>query len=216
MFERVCFELSNRCPYNHDKCPLSLAKDVEVLPADVVTGMLYWLQDTKWTGKVAFHNYNEPLIDPRLYYFIERCSFPVQIWTNGFYLNQTVIDELIRLGVTEFSVSYYTPSEAKRLAALTYQPAKYSLHHSEHLDDRLLMYDKEPSFKGPCHWPEKNLLIHSDGRVGLCCFDWKRSRTFGNLLTEEPEVILKRRQLTVECLAKGEREGVCKRCKYGA
>lgn len=44
--------------------------------------------------------------------------------------------------------------------------------------DRRLVYDDSYSF---CHYPMDTLNVIADGRVILCCQDWKHATTYGNL-----------------------------------
>ena len=100
----IYFELSNMCnlSHYHKECPLSLEKNKIILPSKIVLETLDVLNKFNFNGTIAFHNYNEPLIDPRLIKFIEysRKSCPnskIYFSTNGIFLNQIILDELIEV-----------------------------------------------------------------------------------------------------------------------
>ena len=115
MFEhtsRISIELSNLCNYAriHKKCPLNLVETPVILPAKIVFDVLETLERYNFQGIIAFHTYNEPLIDPRLFQFIEfaRKACPhsdIFILTNGYYLTQTLADELVDSGVSKIIIS---------------------------------------------------------------------------------------------------------------
>lgn len=219
--EQVRFELSNMCPYIslHPRCPLGhLREEIEVLPLRTVLWAMDDLCRNDWQGKIAFHNYNEPLCDPRLYWLVseaEVSGWPVIIWTNGWFLSQTVVDELVALGVKQFSISLYSKHEQERIKGLGFpDDVTVHLHPSSSLDDRLEWYDREPDRQGVCRWPEKNILVHSDGRVGLCCMDWKRNHTLGRIkeFGDFERIIVESRAMATR-LAGGKREfDLCLRC----
>lgn len=113
----VLFELSNRCPYSaqHPLCPLHLAgeRTPKHLEGWIVRGALVELGQAGFSGRIAFHNYNEPTIDPRLFTFIalakERCpQAHVFILTNGYMLDAVMMKELVEVGVDAITVSAYS------------------------------------------------------------------------------------------------------------
>lgn len=194
---RVTFELSNLCNYAvfHQSCPLHRETTHLILPQKIVNGVLDCLQKYRFQGIIAFHNYNEPLIDPRLFLFIktakEKCpQCSILIWTNGYYLNQVIMDELVEFGVTQIIVTAYNEAEFERISALQ---TGISLEVKRaYFDDRLNLYDKEPVTEDlrPCHAPLHDILITRDAKVGLCCFDWKRQHCFGDLNEANLEQII--------------------------
>lgn len=218
---RISIELSNLCNYSeiHKKCPLSLANEPIILPARIVFDILNTLKHHDFQGIIAYHTYNEPLIDPRLIKFVEyaRDACPkskIFIGTNGFYLNQTLLDELVDSGVSEIHVSVYFKSEFERLSMLTSNiPLNIEIMH---LDDRLLLYKaKENNIKRPCYAPLNEIIVAREGCISLCCLDWKRLYTFGNLEEQTFDEVIRSGELQAvyERLSKGDRFlPICKRC----
>jgi radical SAM protein with 4Fe4S-binding SPASM domain len=84
------------------------------------------------------------------------------------------------------------------------------------LDDRLKIYDREAILDdNPCSAPLWAVAITCNGDVALCCYDWKRLTTFGNLNDKSLEEILSSDavQETYKQLTTGNRFlDVCKRC----
>lgn len=221
--KRISLELSNSCPYAgiHKKCPLSLVDEPVILPAEIVYDVLVTLGRHSFRGIIAFHTYNEPLVDPRLFQFIEfaRKICPhsdLFIFTNGCYLNQTLADELVSSGVSRIRVSAYSRSELKRLSKI-----KLDITFSiklEKLDDRLHLYEAEERLSSkPCFAPLNEIIIAREGCITLCCLDWKRLYTFGDLRKQTFEEVVQSGELQAVYakLSKGDRFlPLCKRCKH--
>ena len=122
---RVTFEISNICNYanQHRKCPASWAKRRLVLPASIVQRCLTELGEAGFSGIIAFHRYNEPLIDPRFGHFVgmarARCpDASIVVLTNGFVLCQQMLDDLGEMGVRLVTASAYSKREFERLSAM--------------------------------------------------------------------------------------------------
>lgn len=220
---RVSIELSNLCNYAdiHKKCPLNLVTEPTILPAKIVYGVLDTLKHNDFQGIIAYHTYNEPLIDPRLFKFIEythdACpKSEIYICTNGFYLNQILLDELVDSGVSKIHVSAYSKSEFKRLSKLK-SSISFDVEMMK-LDDRLHLYEtKENNTKNPCYAPLNEIIIAREGCISLCCLDWQRLYTYGNLYEQTLEEVIRSGELhaVYKRLSKGERFlPICKKCGW--
>lgn len=219
---RVSFELSNLCNYTvyHSKCPTAAARVKEILPTTIVRNVMDELGRAGYQGELCFHNYNEPLIDPRLMLLMleagQRCvGAKLFLWTNGFYLTQDIVNDLEALGLKKIYISAYSDVELEFLNKLVFS-CEATIARQFGLDDVLKMYDwPEQVCSSPCFAPLGDVIIHSDGRVGLCCLDWKRKTTFGDLkewrlsdILSTPEVrkVYNELRLGVRSLP------LCKRC----
>lgn len=82
----------------------------------VWTSLLSDLSSTRYRGKFAFHNYNEPLADPML---LERVTqartmltrATLTVYTNGDFLNRSMLEQLNAAGLNEVLVTLY-PNDA--------------------------------------------------------------------------------------------------------
>lgn len=223
--KRVSIELSNLCNYAglHKKCPLSLENQHIILSKKVVQKVLDCLGRYNFEGTIAFHTYNEPLIDPRLFSFVcyakEKCPQScIMIMSNGYYFNQTLADELVELGVGSIYITTYGQREHERLSKIKVD-IPYVIQEGI-LDDRLNLYCRKHSGQEnyrPCYAPLGEIIIARDGRVNLCCLDWKREHCFGDLHTENLEdVILQSEMVNVyNLLSNGKRIfNICKACGW--
>jgi len=223
--DRFMFELNNQCVYadKHRKCPVHRNKEPQTLPEKIVLDVFDFMSDEDFSGRVSFHNYNECLTDPRLFMFIDKLKricpkCHVFIMTNGWNLDQEMLDELNAHGVQYVEVSAYTESESKRIRERVIQPngMTYRVMTKKILDDRMDIYTSvEVECKTPCYAPLTEIVIRSSGKVDLCCFEWAGEYTFGDLNTQSIKEILEKENMTkvYEKLSKGHREfPICKRC----
>ncbi|WP_424031169.1 radical SAM/SPASM domain-containing protein [Methanoregula sp.] len=221
---RVSIELSNLCNYStfHKKCPLSFEVDTRILPAKIVISVLDILHKYHFKGMIAFHTFNEPLIDPRLFKFIEyaKKSCPdstIYFSTNGFYLDQNLADELVECGLTRLHISVYSPKEYERLSKIKL-PIRIDLEKMILLNIIPELYQSPIlNEKTPCQAPLGEIIVTRDGQISLCCRDWQRRYILGDLNEETLEEILKRGNLQAihSHLSKGNRLfNICQRCNW--
>jgi len=221
---RITFELSNICNYSlfHKKCPLFLENEKIILPSKIVYAVLDELGRYNYKGQIAYHNYNEPLIDPRLFKFIEHSKIKcpdseIYFSTNGFYLNQIMVDELIEIGLNRLHISAYSKNEYKRLKRINIR-----IPHSVELvslDERLnkVCNSSNSNNKNPCLAPFNEIIINRDAKISLCCLDWQRRYSFGDLHNQTLEEIMRDGNLIniYNRLSRGDRFlDICKRCDW--
>ena len=219
--QRISFELSNLCNYSHchKKCPASRVVTPKSLPAAVVRKSLLELSSIAYSGVIAFHRYNEPLADPRLFSFIQmaRETCPrskILILTNGFFLTQQLADELETLGIWILAVSAYSKNEFTRLSGIQTK-LPYKVFRSI-LDSRENIYDCSPlDLHSPCTAPICDLTINVDGNVCLCCMDWQNRHEFGSVSEKTLTEILSSqacREIATELNNANRRLDICRRC----
>jgi len=200
---RVTIELSNICnlSHQHKLCPASLVKKGEktILASTIVYHILYTCKEIGFTGRLAFHRYNEPTCDPRLMEFIDYaqqgCCGEVFIMTNGVYWTPSLEKEFRRRNVT-LEIHDYSITKLNPIVLKIY-------------DEPLIPCTK------PCYAPLNDLTINCQGEIALCCRDWKNAHTFGSLYKHTLSELLMSPPVQ-ECYAKlikGERFlDLCTRC----
>lgn len=191
---RVTLQTSNQCPYVHHKlCPAQHITEKQTLPTAVVGDILRFLQRHEWVGGIAWHVYNEPMVDPRLMCFVRLANTVLPksrqlIYTNGWNLTEVLCGEMIDAGASHWSISAYTDEEYQRILQITKSlkgRAKFSVNRNRGLDNRMQLITveadakKESGYK-PCQAPISDLTIRASGNVGLCCYDWAETEAFGN------------------------------------
>ena len=219
----VFFELSNICNYAsiHPQCPVSWAKGKIILSSKIVKSVLDQLGADGFHGYLAFHRYNEPTNDPRLFEFIAyaRKKVPrakIRLLTNGSYLTQTLADDLYDIGVNILEVSSYNLKEHDRLIKLKVK-IPYIVTF-QILDNRKTIYDTEKKnlFK-PCFAHINDITINCEGKMPICCLDWKNQVVFGDLKKDSLKKILHSRFFlrSFKLLSRGTRNlDICSRCDW--
>lgn len=220
--KRISFELSNLCNYAsiHEKCPASKVKDKKLLSTEIVHKVIDEMAETGYEGVFAFHRYNEPLIDNRLFDFVSyaksRCpKSKVLILSNGYLLTQEVADKFKELDIWILAVSAYSEPEFKRLTNLDVK-VPYFVFYSI-LDDIYTIYDENAcGLDLECGAPLRDFNVNVFGEVSLCCLDWKNKYVFGNLRKETIGDIVEKdsfRKVLDGLLHKRRSLDICKGCK---
>ncbi len=222
----IAIMLSNLCNYAsvHTKCPANQINSKEILPLKTVYRVLDELAEINFDGTICFHIYNEPLIDPRLGVFMRYAkekmpSCTIRLYSNGYYLDQTMVDDLLTLGMDALCVTGYGKSEYLRLISLELDIPYMVIFGN--LDERLDYYKDTDSVileNVPCMTFFTQTTIYSNGDLGLCCLDYKHGYCLGNVkekslrecLNSDKTVEVQRR------LIDGDRSvySLCKNCRW--
>jgi len=226
---RISFMLSNLCNYAfcHRKCPTSRVKanEKEILSTEYIVKTLMELKNFNFfeEGVIAFHIYNEPTMDPRLFMLIEKAKeiLPkanIFIYTNGYYLNEDMMREYENIGIAAMSVTAYNNSEYDRLSQLK-TSIPYNVLRGL-LDNRMDNYNLESPIKESkliCRSFLSEVCIYSDGKLGLCCLDYLHPYGLGNIKERSLIDILKSKKVTnftKELLSNNRTAAICKRCGW--
>lgn len=220
--EEVRIEMSNVCNLHCRKCPLSIEQKEEHLPIKNIYDVLDSLVVIHYKKEIGFHMYSEPIIDPRLYAVMESAKsvlgedIPLLIWTNGITLTETLMHDFLDLGNVRIIVSVYNDKTFEKVNDWG-DYVTLCDYRTIGKDDRLLIYEQpEHKFLGFCHAPYGQIIITYKGDVSLCCYDWKRTVTFGNIKKIPLEEILQSKKMddAYRNLGRGRRIfDVCQRCK---
>jgi hypothetical protein len=216
----VAIELSNQCNMRHAKCPLSVEQPTAILKTSIVLNVLRLLAEWDYEGSISFHRYNEPFVDPRLYFFLEHTDLRVKLCTNGQTLDGGVLRDLDNLGVELMHVSAYTEKRREEVQGIydALPGMQMTLHAQYHKGFKPLLgiYDRDEILcEKPCGAPLGEIVINCHGQVTLCCSDWQNRHTFGSLYSLSLPVILTSQAFvdTWQRLSQGDRFlDICKRC----
>ena len=225
LIKKVSFELSNMCNYAaiHPQCPASKVRYPIFLKQETILRVLNNLFAWGYKETISWYGYNEPTIDPRLIKLVEHTShlwkgnIKQRIVSNGEYLDQTLLNELLAAGITYFKIDSYNPRIFKRARSFRVKKKidKFKVVEKT-LDDRIDLYDLPPNdLAVPCYAPYADIQIRCSGQITLCVIDWRSTVVFGDLNLQSFEEILRSPAMlrTYERLKKGERfHDVCSRC----
>jgi hypothetical protein len=226
--KRIVFWLSNFCNLEraHVPCPVWKMTDKAFLPEKVVLDVLRTAAKHGFKGMVSFHMYNEPLIDPRLAWFLENTkeilpNCTIVSFTNGTMLTRSLLNELIAHGLDKLYITTYSKEVERRLQKENIEDVSIPVAVKRgHLDKRIELYDRKMLVRkkpNPCYSPLCELIITPHAKVGLCCYDWAQQHTFGDLTKNTLEEILQGEEIweVYNDLSAGNRNlSLCSRCNY--
>jgi hypothetical protein len=108
-------ETSRQCNRRCAWCPngqFTSRSQQELMHWGIFTKLIHELAELGYCGEIALHNYNEPLLNPRIYREIEtikasmtQCS--VTLFTNGDYLTRSTVKRLAECGVSLLRITLY-------------------------------------------------------------------------------------------------------------
>ena len=214
------FELSNRCNLSqcHDLCPTVATDPPVFLNTDIIKDTMKYFGSVNHKCNIYFNVYNEPTIDPRLFMLLEYNmehggGSGVSIFTNGWSINQYMVDELLKLNA-HLSISCYTDAEHERLK----QFSGVTGCTRSVLEPKVKqLYDATATRTGVCLFPSVYGIINHKGQYGLCCREWKWNHPLGDLSVNTIKEVLDGEERTRICdeLESGVRSlDACKRCPF--
>lgn len=230
-FRIVCIEINTHCNRKCYYCPVCLEKEVPsyYMDEELFRLVIRRLKEIKFSGTIMYHFYNEPLLDKRLPEFVAytRKHLPkciIRILTNGDYLTLELADELIRAGVCDFAITDHNLQPgilSKKLQPVIVKyPNQININsiHDKPLSNRggtikVKKFDKNKG--GNCTVISESLQIEYNGNILLCCNDYYRRFTFGNVINERiDEIWVKKDYVRLRrLLRKGVAElEICKKC----
>ena len=210
----VCFELGSQCNLGgiHDRCPnrhperyLHLDTSRELDDDTIVETTERMYSEFHFTGFVAFHFYNEPLLQAdRMFALIGRIKARVPqarflLWTNGTLLP----DDCSEFRVFQQAyVSRYPLKCARgvgcglqstfpaKIVALKQHVQKVSILDGN-LDGRLDAIAETES-NAPCARMHVEFVVDNYGNVHLCCHDWRGLASPGNVFHDDLATLVDR------------------------
>lgn len=144
---------NRRCPW----CPSSKYKRGQLknfIPFDLFIKIINDLKNIGYDGQLALHNYNEPLLCPNLYRYINiiRTEIPrakLVIFTNGDYLERSVLKRLEENGVSTLYVSLHDAIGRDNYQKLLFKNLKKIGKESHKLKDVSDIFGKKYKIESP-------------------------------------------------------------------
>ncbi len=200
------------------------------LDTDIILSVCKWLGEIGYSERFIFSVYNETMIDPRLFWLNSQIGKLVPLaylrcLSNGWYLNQHMVDLLWRFGVKGLHMTAYSDEDHRRFESWKI-PAGMDVMvvptygATRKLDIRRRDYDlpTQVQRRAECYMPFSHLLIRATGQVGFCCLDWDNRRGFANLHDKPLKEILAIQEMldAFKAVYEGPRKPyVCQRCYWG-
>ena len=123
VFEAVFFEVVNKCNSSCSFCNASVQNDTRArkeMSFELYDNFIGQLVQMNFTGRVAFHVANDPLVFADLEHFVAhaKAKLPqcwIQIMTNGIGLSPKRGEALIESGMDELYINFYRTSRQQKL-----------------------------------------------------------------------------------------------------
>ncbi|MGD2030323.1 MAG: SPASM domain-containing protein [Desulfobacterales bacterium] len=194
----IALETITACNLRCSYCPNSiyergLPKNKQYMDKNLFAKIMDELAKLRWCGEIQPHSYGEPLLDERLAELISYArkkisGLRVHLFTKGELLNVAIYLELVRAGVTAFTVTQHLPKQSQGvLDVLEYRRQNgasnvaFSYTKKKHVFNRcgLVKVANEAPCK-TCTWPCHNIVIDYEGNVLVCCHDYLEEVIVGN------------------------------------
>lgn len=221
-------ELCNRSAGHQRACPFCPRIDPKFYPnqnlhmdMDLVRKIARELAALNYKGVVVLCGYGEPLLHPEIVEVVRTFKdYRVEIITNGDFLGNQRVEQLLAAGVDYFVVSLYDgphqiPVKERLFAEAGCSTDMYILRdrwHSEEDKFGLKLTNRAGTVSigvqdpvdssRPCHYLAYQLMVDWNGDVLLCPQDWNKRVKYGNLGMEtmfdvwsSPRMQKRRRQL---------------------
>ena len=211
LFNHVEIETINRCNNVCSFCPVN--KKVDPRPLHTMHDELFkkiidQLSEINYSGEIAFHSNNEPLLDHelanRIAYAREKCPNAfLFFYTNGTLINAELVKKYKKSGIQKIVINNYND---KTIMNKNIKKMINELKKSDDSDYPLIVviirklnavlnnragnapnksvekFDHYKYFQEAfCSLPFEQLVIRPDGKISLCCNDALGEYTMGDI-----------------------------------
>lgn len=199
-FKAIEIEINHDCNRACSYCPNSIAerKSSGKMSEQLFNKIMTELKALNFQGRVSFHFYNEPLLNPDLDHFVAltktflaKCR--IEIFTNGTLLTKDRLITLIDRGVDKFTVTRHHGIKQLPIEAI-YENLEPNIKSKLKLQSyNELIYTsrgglmnvghtkKTPPLDLPCYIPSAVLVVTKDGNVVPCFEDYFEQNVMGNI-----------------------------------
>jgi len=223
-FEYIAIQTQTECNYDCSFCPNNkIERPHGTMKKRLFKKIIEDLADMNYTGTVFLHLMNEPFIDKRMVDFIDiarsRIRSKIIIFTNGSLLTEELIKRIpedVKILLNDYTGGKIIERVKVMNAGLNFIFRVRS--DNEYLSNRagnVFSPTKSP-YKLFCVRPFRNIYVGFDGRVPLCCQDWKFEEVMGNARKQSLQEIWSGNEYEKKRkeLLKSERNGLCAKCDW--
>lgn len=198
LFEKIFIETISYCNNNCSFCPASYETGAKnphnFMSEDLFMKIMAELKGLSYSGSIAFHCNNEPLLDERLPSLIQKARALLKtnyfyLSTNGILLDIKLTHKLFETGLDRIIINNYNDTHklipcVSEIAAenhsfkgeliVNYRAKTDYLCNRAGENPNSMLIAKKP-FDIICRRPLKEIVVGYDGTVPLCCADglWK-------------------------------------------
>lgn len=183
----------------------------EDFPLDVFKRTMDELGAAKYSGRISFSGFSEPLLNKSIFEMISyakaQCpGITVEVVSNGDYLKEAILRNLFESGLDNLRVSLYTPDDTvdrfiKMKDAVGLTDEQFIIrkrNQTKENDFGLTISNRagtikfentnlkplEEPMKQGCNYPMYKVMVDYTGDVLICSNDWAKKKVVGNLKKE--------------------------------
>lgn len=241
LFTHVEIELINRCNNDCPFCPVNKHQDIRELKKmdeSLFYKIIDDLKELNYSSNISYYSNNEPLLDDRIYKFIEygKKSLPNAkhiLYTNGIMLTIERYNKLFEAGLDFLKIDNYDDSfQLIKPVQEVYDHYKDKNNpYAEKTEIVLRIKNEVLSNRGgeaknaeqaiesldiSCYLPFYQFIIRPDGHVSMCCIDAYGTTDMGDINTTKIEDIWygQRHMSLLSELYENNRKNIplCKKC----
>lgn len=228
MFSAVELEVGSRCNRRCSYCPVATNPRPAVpvkMPERVFQRVVDQLVQVRFSGRLSYHFYNEPLLRKDLDRLVsvvhERLPNVLQVlYTNGDLLDDDRYERLRTAGIDYFIVTLHSGGEFPSRSFQIVQRSEQLVLTNRGGVLTHLPLPLRATLVTPCHAPGELLMVSVTGDVLLCYEDANRHHVMGNVTDMSIREIWTSRRFTElrRSLADGRREilPMCASCSNTA
>ena len=200
MFDSVELEVNSMCNRKCSYCPnVSAQRPGGYMTESLFQKIIGDLAEMNFDGNISYHFYGEPLLDKRLFGFVEYTVRHVPkarplIYSNGDFLTLDLFREYIQWGRTKFLITQHDNQMAPNLQEiLSETSAEEQAHIVVTFANDIQMMNRSGLIKTmsvpaepleiPCDAPLATMVITMTGDVVLCCNDYYETEVIGSVAT---------------------------------
>lgn len=207
LFRTIEIETINRCNGVCSFCPINKNIDprpFKLMDESLFTSIIEQLKDLNYAGSIGLYSNNEPLLDKRLFDFLQiaREALPeatLYLFTNGSLLTLDKFENLMKYLDTLIIDNY---NDDLILNESTRKVYEYAL--SKPYKDKVQIYLRKENevllnrsgqaknrsknnfkLKSACMYPSEQVVVRPDGKISLCCNDATGKETMGDLTKDK-------------------------------
>jgi len=196
IFDSIAIETMSLCNRKCPNCPVGyFPREKTVLPEKLFHKMIDDLSEMNYSGTISLNNFNEPLLDKRIFDFVKnaRKKCPkafIEFSSNGDFLELDSLKKLAKCGIDLVFATRYSGKIEKKYMEL-YDSLDFSektrilirakkTFHTNRAGGIPSMRIKKPLEK-TCYLPFYQLVISSEGKAIICCSDYFGEEVVGNV-----------------------------------
>lgn len=196
VFSELALETTAHCNRHCADCPVSVApRGKEVMDEALFAKVIGELAQMKFSGRIALHFFNEPLLDTEIVDKVRRLAeaaprATIEINSNGDFLTKQLAERLFDAGLGFMLVTAYNDRAMARLQKLRNQLGRR--------ERRRIVMMRAPAFVGnragtldhlaipetlaaDCFHPSYKLVINYKGEAVICTNDYFGKSIMGNI-----------------------------------